>query len=96
MKLVNIDGMPNFEVKTEDGKEYVLLPFKHLYDIPTVPAIPLDKVKQAKEEIENEIKFWSEPPKAKLLPSVKAVKAGKANSYKHCLEILDKLLESEE
>jgi hypothetical protein len=58
MKLINIDGMPNFEVKTEDGKEYVLLPFKHLYDIPTVPAIPLDKVKQAIEEIRD--CSWSE------------------------------------
>ena len=36
-KLIDVCGMPNFEVKTEDGKEYVLLPFKHLYDIPTVP-----------------------------------------------------------
>jgi hypothetical protein len=62
-----------------------------------IKAVSLDKVKQAREEIENEIKFWSEPPKAKLLPSVKAVKAGKVNSYKHCLEILDKLIaESEE
>lgn len=53
MRLVNIEGMTNFEVKTTDGKEYVLLPFKHLYDIPTVPAIPLDKVKKAREEIEK-------------------------------------------
>ena len=52
-KLIDAYGMPNFEVKTEDGKEYVLLPFKHLYDIPTVPAIPLDKVKQAIEEIQK-------------------------------------------
>jgi hypothetical protein len=60
-----------------------------------VKAIPLDLIKESREEIENEVKFWSEPPKAKLLPSVKAVRAGKVNSYKHCLEILDKLLESE-
>lgn len=60
-------------------------------------SIPLAKVKQAREEIENEVKFWSEPPKAKLLPSVKAVRDGKVNSYKHCLEILDNLIaESEE
>ncbi len=56
----------------------------------------LDKVKEAREEIENEIKFWSEPPKAKLLPSVKAVRAGKVNSYKHCLEILDELIAESE
>lgn len=52
-------------------------------------------IKLTREDIENEIKFWSEPPKAKLLPSVKAVKDGKVNSYKHCLEILDNLTESE-
>lgn len=49
MKLINIDRMPNFEVKTTDGEEYVLLPFKHLYDIPTIKAIPLEKVKQERE-----------------------------------------------
>lgn len=59
-------------------------------------SIPLDKVKQAREEIENEVKFWSEPPEHKLLPSVKAVRDGKANSYKHILEILDKLIEEVE
>lgn len=57
MKLVNIEGMPNFEVKTADGKEYVLLPFKHLYDIPTVPAIPIDRVKQVREQIIDEKDF---------------------------------------
>ena len=58
-------------------------------------AIPLDKVKQAREEIENEIKFWSEPSKYNVKPIV-AIKNAKAQSYKHCLEILDKLIESEE
>ena len=53
-------------------------------------------IKQAREEIENEVKFWSEPPKTKLLPSVKAVRDGKVNSYKHCLEILDNLIAESE
>lgn len=57
----------------------------------------INKIKKAREDIENEIKFWSEPPKVKPLPSEKAVWDGKANSYKHCLEILDELIaESEE
>ena len=57
----------------------------------------INRVKKAREDIENEIKFWSEPPKVKVLPSVKAVWDGKVNSYKHCLEILDELIsESEE
>jgi hypothetical protein len=61
-----------------------------------VKAIPVDNIKKARETIEDEVKFWSEPAKDKLLPSVKAVRAGKVNSYKHCLEVLDKLIESEE
>lgn len=59
-------------------------------------AIQLEKVKQAREDIENEVKFWSNPSGTKLLPSVKAVRYGKVNSYKHCLEILDKLIEESE
>lgn len=55
----------------------------------------LDKVKQAREEIENEVKFWSEPSKYNVESVVNARKA-KAQSYKHCLEILDKLIESED
>lgn len=55
----------------------------------------LDKVKQAREEIENEVKFWSEPSKYNVESVVNARKA-KAQSYKHCLEILDKLIEREE
>lgn len=78
--------------RCEDTKDTILQAFwwyrKH--------SIPLEKVKQAREEIKNEIMFWSEPPKVKPLPSVKAVRTGKVNSYKHCLEILDKLIESEE
>lgn len=54
-----------------------------------------DKVKQAREEIENEVKFWSESSKYNVESLVNARKA-KAQSYKHCLEILDKLIESEE
>ena len=32
---IEISKLPNFEVKCSDGKDYVLLPFKHLSDIPT-------------------------------------------------------------
>lgn len=57
-------------------------------------SIPLAKVKQAREEIENEIKFWngeSTDPK----PYTTEIRKAKANSYKHCLEILDRLIENE-
>jgi hypothetical protein len=54
----------------------------------------LEKVKQAREEIENEVKFWSEPSKYNE-ESLAYVRKAKARSYKHCLEILDKLIESE-
>ena len=80
-KLIDVCGMPNFEVKTEDGKEYVLLPFKHLYDIPTVPAIPLDKVKQAIEEIQK-LRGCSCSCSDGIIDDVE--------------DILDKLIESEE
>jgi hypothetical protein len=78
--------------KCEDTKETILQAFwwyrKH--------SIPLEKVKQAREEIENEVKFWSEPSKYNV-KSVVAMKNAKAQSYKHCLEILDKIIaESEE
>lgn len=60
-----------------------------------VKAIPLDKIKEARRDIENEVKFWSEPSKYDAKSVVNARKA-KIQSYKHCLEILDKLIESEE
>ena len=34
-KYIEISKLPNFEIKCSDGKDYVLLPFKHLSDIPT-------------------------------------------------------------
>ena len=54
----------------------------------------LHRIKQAKKEIKNEIKFWSEPIKCDI-KEVGAIREAKACSYKHCLEILDKLIESE-
>lgn len=41
MKLIDISELPNFEVKCSDGKQYVLLPFEHLSDIPVVDAEPI-------------------------------------------------------
>lgn len=41
MKLIDISELPNFEVKCSDGKQYVLLPFEHLSDIPTIEAEPI-------------------------------------------------------
>lgn len=53
--------------------------FKDIEKIPTVKAIPLDKVKKAKEEIEN-LTPWDE---------------GTIEIY-DVIEIIDKLIESEE
>lgn len=56
----------------------------------------LDKIKRTRKEIENEVKFWSEPGKYDAMSTVNARKA-KAQSYKHCLELIDELIaESEE
>lgn len=38
-KLIDISELPNIEIEASDGKRYVLLPFKHLSDIPTVDAV---------------------------------------------------------
>ena len=53
MRLINIDRLPNIEVKATDGQEYLLLPYKHLSDVPTVNAIEREKLDKAIEEIEN-------------------------------------------
>lgn len=50
----------------------------------------LDKVKQAIKEIKNEVKFWSDSSKYNE-ESLAYVRQAKARSYKHCLEILDKI-----
>ena len=46
----------------------------------------LDKIRA---DIENEVKFWSDPSKCNVESAVNSRKA-KAQSYKHCLEIIDK------
>ena len=88
MRLIDIDRMPNFEVKTTDGKEYVLLPFKHLYSIPTVNAIPLERIKQAREEINGKYDD--------LANSFCEREQGRNEMIEEVLAILDKLIESEE
>ena len=67
------------------------------YKESTTKNVMLDKIKQAREEIENEVKFWSEPIKCNVGSVVNNARKAKAQSYKHCLEIFDKLItESEE
>ncbi len=77
--------------KCEDTKDTILRAFwwyrKH--------SILLDRIKEAREEIENEIKFWNEKT-TDPNPYTTEIRKAKANSYKHCLEILDKLIESED
>lgn len=62
-----------------------------LLKVEPIKAVSLDKVKQAREEIENEVKFWSDSSKYNV-PSVVNARKAKAQSYKHCLEIIDKLI----
>jgi hypothetical protein len=39
MKLIDISEIPNFEITCSNGKQYVLLPFEHLSDIPVVDGV---------------------------------------------------------
>lgn len=91
MNLIDKDKtMEEIPIDVCDGFEVTDI----IEKIPTVKAISLDKVKQAREEIENEIKFWNEETTDSNSYTTEIRKA-KANSYKHCLELLDKLIESE-
>lgn len=56
----------------------------------------LHRIKEAREEIENEVKFWNDSPLIKSPYYIKDIKNAKANSYKHCLEILDRLIAESE
>lgn len=77
--------------KCEDKKDTILQAFWWYRK----NSISLDKIKKAREEIENEVEFWNDSVKYNE-KQIGYVKKAKANSYKHCLEILDKLIESEE
>lgn len=74
MKVLEFDRLDAFLELEIDGKE-----IKEVSEIPLIDAIPLDKVKKAKEAIEN-LTPWDE-----ALVEMYDV-----------LEILDKLIESEE
>ena len=50
-RYIEISELPNFEVKCSDGKEYVLLPFKHLFDIPTAEVVEVKHGEWEKFEI---------------------------------------------
>lgn len=56
--------------------------------------ILLNKVIQVRDGIENQVKFWSLPSK-RTDESVLNARKVKAQSYKYCLEGLDKLIEGE-
>lgn len=45
---IEVSELPNFEIKCSDGKEYVLLPFKHLSDIPTADVVEVVRCKDCK------------------------------------------------
>lgn len=38
-RYIEISELPNFEIATSDGQKFVLLPFEHLYDIPTADVV---------------------------------------------------------
>ncbi len=38
-KYIEISKLPNFEITVEGGQKFILLPFEHLSDIPTVDVI---------------------------------------------------------
>lgn len=76
--------------KCEDTKDTILQAFWWYRR----NSIPLVQIKMAREEIENEHKFWQEPSKYDA-PLVNSARQAKVQSYHHILEILDKLIESE-
>ena len=47
-KYIEISNLPNFEVTCSNGKQYILLPFEHLFDIPTVDATEVIRCKNCK------------------------------------------------
>jgi hypothetical protein len=65
--------------------------FDELEDTPTVKAIPLDKVKEAREEIEEYKKR-----QLTLAIGVEDLEQGKQVALDYVISILDKLIESEE
>lgn len=89
----DIEGCMDYVINTTGS--YTPLEVLEDFDFKTLKQEPiLDKLKQAREEIENEVKFWSEPSTFNVESLAYARKA-KVQSYKHCLEILDRLIESE-
>ena len=55
-------------------------------------VIERSKIDKAIEEIENEIKFWSDKTACTNIEVIKS-RIAKANSYKHALEILKSNIE---
>ena len=47
-KYIEISSLPNFEITCSDGKQYVLLPFEHLSDIPVADVIEVVRCKNCK------------------------------------------------
>lgn len=88
MRLIDADKLPLNDIDNANhGSNYILI-------AETVKAIPVEKLEQVRDEIEEEVKFWSGPSNYNV-ESVVNVKNAKAQSYKHCLEIIDKALKEQ-
>jgi hypothetical protein len=44
-RFIDSEKIVNYEVKLSDGKDYVLIPVKHLYDIPSVDVVKVVRCK---------------------------------------------------
>ena len=74
-KYIEVSKLPNFEVKCSDGKDYVLLPFKHLSDIPTADVV---KVKHGEWKVNVGMNYNRE----RICPICKKIIEG--NHWNYC------------
>ena len=44
-RYIEVSNLPNFEVTCSNDKRYILLPFEHLYDIPTADVVEVVRCK---------------------------------------------------
>ena len=47
-RYIEVSNLPNFEVSCSNDKRYILLPFEHLYDIPTADVVEVVRCKDCR------------------------------------------------
>lgn len=88
-RLIDANKLPYEDIECTNGRTYMVVNAYDIENTPTVKAIPLDKVKQAREEINHLYRYFDNDCSS----------SNKDSMFKCCevLVILDKLIaESEE